>query len=353
MSFDKERFKTNPNFRFKTLFSSNRDCLAGSCIFEVIKSKKDGKIYVISPYFNDEDEEQKNLIQILSLEDGKVVKELEGHDDRVLNVRYFRNEATQKEYLVSADRKYKVIVWDITDDYKLLKKTEFKYEGFIYSNALVFREDSIFLITSSINNQGTVKIVDVTKNEEPKDIASTKDFSVYYMEPWHNKKNGKDYLILCGKSKIKIIELFPDGPEQVTKEFNTNEKQPYSLGGLIYNYDGREFFIALSTFGGVLKIDLETMEQAGELQTFEECNFYNPVQWNERYLLFIDSFQRRIAVMDLRDNKIKSKMVFPELDCPRYMKKVNHPVYGEALLVVTLDRKIHLFTTRRITSFKE
>ena len=348
MSFDQIPFKSNPNLHLKSTVAKNSDCMAGSCIFEVLKNKKDKKVYIYNSYFNVEDpEEKKNLIQIISLEDGKVVKVLEGHEDRVLNIRYFYNKETEKEYLVSADRKYKIIVWDITDDYKLLKKIECKYQGFIYSNVLVFRNNSIFLITSSITNE-PAKIVDITKDEAPREIGSTKDLTIFFMETY--KKNSKDYLILCGKSKIKIIELFPED-EPFIKDFETLTDQKINMGGLVYKYNGKDYFISSCTTGGILIIDLEDMQILGKMKIFDDCNLYNIVQWDEKYLLLLDSKNNKILVMDLKDNRIISKMAFKELYCPRYMKKVIHPVYGEALLTVDINYNLNLFIHEKITKF--
>ena len=348
MSFDQIPFKSNPNLHLKSTVVKNSDCMAGSCIFEVLKNKKDKKVYIYNSYFNVEDpEEKKNLIQVISLEDGKVVKVLEGHEDRVLNIRYFYNKETEKEYLVSADRKYKIIVWDINDDYKLLKKIECKYQGFIYSNVLVFRNNSIFLITSSITSE-PAKIVDITKDEAPREIGSTKDLTIFFMETY--KKNSIDYLILCGKSKIRIIDLFPED-EPFIKDFDTSKDQEVNMYGLIYKYDGKDYFISSCTYGGILIIDLENMQQKGEMKIFDGCNLYNIVQWNEKYLLLLDSKNNKILVMDLKDNRIISKMAFKELYCPRYMKKVIHPVYGEALLTVDINYNLNLFIHEKITKF--
>ena len=348
MSFEQIPFKTNPNFHFNSTVVQNSESLAGNCNFEVLKNKKDKKVYIYNSYFNIKDPfEKENLIQIISLEDGKVVKVLEGHEDRVLNIRYFYNKETEKEYLVSADKKCKIIVWDITDDYKLLKKIECKYQGFIYSNVLVFRNNSIFLITSSITNE-PAKIVDITKDEAPREIGSTKDLTIFFMETY--KKNSKDYLILCGKSKIRIIDLFPED-EPFIKDFDTSKDQEVNMYGLIYKYDGKDYFISSCTYGGILIIDLENMQQKGEMKIFDGCNLYNIVQWNEKYLLLLDSEKKKILVMDLKDNRIISKTAFKELYHPRYMKKVIHPVYGEAILTVDISWNINLFTHGKITKF--
>ena len=353
MSFDDLIFESTPNFRFKSTAVENCESLGGSCNFEILQ--KDQKTYLISPLFEQGITTNVFFIRVISIEDNIVIKKLEGHDDRILNVRYFYNEITQKDYLVSADKKNKVIVWDINDDYKLLKKLEFKFEGFIYSNVLFFKNDSIYLITSSMDYQGSVKIVDITKNDPPEDVNSTEDFPVYFMTIYHNKINTKNYLILNGKKNIKIVEIFPENENEdiFIKEFTTEEEKLYNSGGLIYNFNNYDYYICSKTNGTLMIINLEIMEQVGDDRKFDGVSFYNIVKWNEKYLLFLDSYNRKVNVLDLNDHKIKSKMVFPELKYPRYMKKVIHPIYGEALLIIGVDFKIKLYINKTITKFKD
>ena len=346
MSFDKIPFRTNPNFCAKLLLE-NTDCLAGSCNFEVFYSKKNKKTYLVTLNFLVDEEQQKYTLQVRNLEDNNIVKELEGHEDRILNVRYFYNEENEKEYLVSADKKYFVIIWEITDDFKLIKKQNFQFDAFIYSNVLLFKKDCIFLISSSISNRG-VKIMNVTKSTQPTEIPSAKDFPVYFMEIWHDKKKNKDFLILCGKSKIKIIEVEPDSENPLNKEFSTSDKQPYNLAGTIYTIGETYFFMSSSTFGGILNINLDKMETVGQFPDFNKSNFYNIVQWNEKYLLFVNSAFKKIEVMGLNDYNIKSQMVFPDFVALRYIKKCIHPVYGECLLAITMDCKLYLLCNRNI-----
>ena len=125
------------------------------------------------------------------------------------------------------------------------------------------------------------------------------------------------------------------------------------MGGLIYNFDGSNYFISSSSYGMIFIINLDVMEQVGDMRTFDNCNFYNIVKWNEKYLLILDSYFGRIDVMDFDNFKIKSMMAFPEFKSSKYMKKVVHPVYGEALLVIGIDFKINLYVNRSITKLND
>ena len=52
----------------------------------------------------------------------------------------------------------------------------------------------------------------------------------------------------------------------------------------------------------------------------------------------------------MEDNyKIKSKVLCPEFFFDRFIKKVDHPLYGESILSVGIDWKIKLFVNRNIS----
>ena len=344
-------FKTNPNFRFRTLASGDSESLGGSCNFEVLQ--KNQKTYLISPFFQQGVIANRYFIRIINLEDNKVIKQLDGHEDRILNVRYFLNENNKKGYLISSDRKSKVIVWDVDNDYKLLKKLNMGFSAFIYSSAIVFKNNSIYAISSSIENNNSAKIADITNNEEPKEIPSTRDIAVYFLAPWFDKNSSKNYLILCGNGKIRVVELLCFNRSSFSRDFSTGNDQQYNLGGLVYNYNKKDYFMSTSNHGGVLIIDLKNMQLVGDIIKFDKCNFYNPVKWNEKYMLILDSYNKTINVIDLLYKKLVSKMVFLELEGVRYMKKVIHPIYGEALLIIGVDYKINLLTSRSINKFKD
>jgi hypothetical protein len=73
------------------------------------------------------------------------------------------------------------------------------------------------------------------------------------------------------------------------------------------------------------------------------------VRWNEKYILLYEALQRRILILD-SDNeyKIISKVLCPEMYFDIFIRKVDHPKYGESILSVGIDWKIKLYTNRNI-----
>ena len=113
MNFEDICFKTEPNFKYKGIVKDKSDCLTYSYQYDCYKDKN-GEIYLISPFFVIERPEIFDYhISLITLKDGKEIRKLKGHKDRVINVRYFQDPYTQKDYLISSDSKNNIIVWDL------------------------------------------------------------------------------------------------------------------------------------------------------------------------------------------------------------------------------------------------
>ena len=94
-----------------------------------------------------------------------------------------------------------------------------------------------------------------------------------------------------------------------------------------------------------------SLKERKELQKIEHSDvfFYNFVRWNDQYILLYEAMQRRILVLDTDNNyKVVSKVLCPEMYYDRFIRKVDHPKYGESILSVGIDWKVKLYTNRNI-----
>ena len=72
---------------------------------------------------------------------------------------------------------------------------------------------------------------------------------------------------------------------------------------------------------------------------------YNFIKWNDNYLFVLDCSNKKIINFNIKDNEFRQEddIQLPELYFDRFIKKVNHPIYGESLITVGIDWKIKLF----------
>jgi hypothetical protein len=352
MSFELTCFNSNPNFQFKEKVFEKCDVLSHSYNFDCYQDQNK-EVKLLAPYFEVKTP-QDIYIKVINLKDNKEEKKLEGHKDRILTIRHFQDPTNKKNYIISADRKYNVIVWDL-DDYSKKFETEIKYEGFIYSCYLIFEGKAIWAVTSSIGSNGVTKVFNV-ETKECKDINDSKNLNVYYLDHWYNEKAANDdekhVIIQCAKNKV----LFSNYPKNTSyHSISTDDKNPYILTGRVFKNKDKDMFVFAASYGLIQFIDLETKSMVVSYDLNSEnvhlCGF---VRWNDTYLLLNDCAQRRIIIFDMLDNyKIKSKVVSPDMHFEKFIEKVNHPKYGECLLSLGIDWTVKLYVNRDLVVEKE
>jgi hypothetical protein len=122
---------------------------------------------------------------------------------------------------------------------------------------------------------------------------------------------------------------------------------------MVFKNNGKDLLITSATYGLIKIIDLQEKKELYSY-TYEDVFLYSFVRWNDQYILVNDTLQRRILVLDMTDEyKIKSKVLCPEFFFDRFIKKVDHPKYGESILSVGIDWKIKLFVNRNIVRLPE
>ena len=352
MSFQDLSFKSTPNFRWKENVAVNSDCLSASFQFDCYRDKKNDVI-LITPYFDLKKAADKDYhISLINLKT-KEVHKLPDHKQRVSTVRYFQDPKTKKDYFISADREYKIKVWDLGNEpseCKPILQTEIKYEGFIYSCLLMFEGDKMYGVTSSLGANSHTKVFDVKNPGQIVDINESNGLLVYYLDYWFNAnsqdENKRHVIIQGAKNKILMSE-FPSNSTYYT--IDIGQDYPYIQSGLVFkDKNGNDLFAFSATYGLVRIEDLATKTNVKTINlTMGEVHLYSFVKWNEQYLLLNDCQQSRIIVFDMEDDyKIKSKIVCPEMGFDKFMRKVDHPVYGESILSVGIDWTIKLFVNR-------
>ena len=359
MSFDKQNFKTNPNLKFRENPAELRECLGTTYTYDVYKDKQ-GRAILITPYWNINKQcntegdpsvglEKYHYISLIDSSNPEEIQTLVGHTDRVVTCRVFEDPFTKKHYLISADRKYKVKVWDLTDNGKIVFDKELKegYDNFIYSVLMIFEQNKIYVVTSTLGS-GETNVFVIGSDEAPKKLKDTKDLNIYYLDYWFEEKdadgNSEHHIIQCGKNKILISQLKKDSNYEIA----TEEKYANNLCGMVFKKGGKDLLITSATRGLIEIIDLKERK---ELQKIEHSDvfFYNFVRWNDQYILLYEAMQRRILVLDTDNNyKVVSKVLCPEMYYDRFIRKVDHPKYGESILSVGIDWKVKLYTNRNI-----
>ena len=328
-----------PKFKFKEYISEKAESLGSSYQFDCYKDKN-GEIILIMAYFDiDRPGDRIHHILLITLKDNKVIKKLEDHKDRVITIRYFQEPNSKKDYLISADRNHIVIVWDLNDFCKIFE-AKINYDSYIYSTLLIFYLNNIYAVISTLGG-GSTKIINLKDKSKSIDINNTYNLPVYFLSYWYNKKSNQFIIIQCGQKVILMTE-FPNN--KVYDTFNSSDKYPYNLSALVFTSGERDLLAVSATFGLITIYDLEQKKIMLKIM-IDNVFLYNFIKWNDNYLFVLDCSNKKIINFNIKDNEFRQEddIQLPELYFDRFIKKVNHPTYGESLITVGIDWKIKLF----------
>ena len=340
------KFKTEPqNLKYKSEIGVNSKSQGFNDTFEVFISYKDNKEYVVI-----RNAENNNNLDVFTLLDDKRVATLKGHNNLITTIRYFINNKDNNEYLISADWNHNIIIWDITDNYKIKHRISnfslLRYD--MWSLLLVFphNSDNNYFITSSsipIKNPSysTTQVYSLADGQFIKFIKD-EGSCVWYLLSWYNKKNNKYYIIQIASEKILVNNLLED---EIYTEF-INERVSPQYSGFLYCKDNNDYLCTSSYIGYVNIWDLYNKNLFKKINTNNSdkiCPLFHIIQWNTKYAI-VGAFNKSFKIVDLEQEKVVGEIIkahYEEVVC---VKKVYHPTFGESLLTLSRGFKIKLWT---------
>ena len=336
-------FVKEPNFlKFKSNITT-MNTKHGNDIFEVFVSYKYNEEFLVSPNSNNFN------LDIYKLRNNQIVVSIPGHKNHVTTVRYFINNITKNEYLISADLDKIVILFDITNNYNIRHKINTFYADGISSCLLIFSNykqmNNFYIITSSIsafgNNDNSSTKIYILDNYHPiKYIKNTNNSPIFHLLSWYNNLNKKYYIIQFSSNKILINDLLTD--EIYAELIKEPESNNYS--GFIYSANGLDILFSCSIKGYVKLWNLYN-KNCINCFYYQGCSFTSIIGWNKNYIIATDYDNKLFKIFDVTDfRNIKDFSINSghngNLVC---IKKINHPIYGESLLSAARDNSVKLW----------
>ena len=152
-----------------------------------------------------------------------------------------------------------------------------------------------------------------------------------------------NYIIQTGKNKIIINQL---QTKELYATINTSGDYPNNISSLIYNKDNKDLLLITSNFGLVIIYDLINKKIFKEIK-IPNSYLINVIKWNDNIFVTINANKQSILLIDSTYNKIINSVEIKEIfSHERFIRKVKHPLYGEALISVGNDYKIKLFINK-------
>ena len=337
------KFNSDPNeLKYKLDIINSNDFYGSNDLFEIFISYKDNKEYIVSKNYDNFN------LDIITLSDNKKITSLKGHTNHIISVRYFINNKNHKEYLVSSDEDKIVIIWNITDNYKIENKIKTNYKSDIYF-LLVFPHNNIdnFLVTcsdsiSSKMEKSSTIIYSFDNGEIIKYIEQTNDIQIIHLLCWYNLNNQNYYIIQFSTDKIIINNLI-SGELYSELVYKKDKNENKFTCGFIYSRNQEDYLCSSSEGGYIIVWNLfkKTIYKKIDIK---DCISMYIIQWNDRYTIVPDLDRKSFKIIDIEEQNViseKKKCHQKEIKC---IKKINHPIYGESLLSAARDKIIKLWS---------
>ena len=363
----KYEFKRNPNLKFLSLIPFD------GLIAEIFVSYYKNKLYIISTKSVYRLLDDLNYTKIISFE------EQEGHIYGLKIIKYFLISEKNSEYLVTVYNSI-ILIYDIWEDFKRKYKIDVDcghkndclllFSNNIIKNDYIYVSNCQYLLENNDYSYLTVYLLDnenVNMNSFD-DLKERVGGESFHLLLWHDKINDKYFIIHITCYVIAIYNLINGkkylkfGNKIINCKYSDHRFYKGNDKGYIYNdkYLVTINYDKINIWDLYQKCLLKTINYSMKVNYggFNNDDFDNSinylVKWNNKYSITVNKFEvskynytfSHIQIIDFEEKKVISKIV-ENKDEKRnidFVKKINHPIYGESLIVYEKYKDIQLWT---------
>ena len=199
-----------------------------------------------------------------------------------------------------------------------------------------------FLIISSNENQKEdyTKIYDFNTEEFIADLEATNYIEIFCLLIWKN--NDKNYLIESSIGNILIHNL---ETKELIKILSTNKKSIQNSMCLINDPDSKKLdLLCVTTVHGLINFwDLGSFTLKFSVK-YKSSYFYDIINWNDNYIIVGEKNNSSIIIIDVLQRRVITVIKNKNMSFVITLKKFNHPLYGQSLLINDLKNNIILFS---------
>ena len=326
----------NPKFSFKEniINENNNNNNEFNSIFEVFNSIIDKKPYLIIS------NKTQNL-EIIDIENNKLINSLKGHDITITKIKYFLNKNNNKEYILSSSFK-NIIIWDIQNNYNIQYKISINNNSFyIYNSILLFNIKKDNYIISSCNGRESTKIYSLNNRKFIKEIKNTVSNYTNYLLSWLNLKDNCIYIVEICKEKIYIYNITKD---KLYIRLNSIYKGLSFIitcfeNGFIY----KDEFLCVSSIDGYICIYNLIRKEMDAYMKINGGQLFDIMQWDNEYVIVVDFKNNSIKIIDLSQLRMITDIKEKQSEGVKHIKKFYHPLYGNSLMTGSMNGSIKLW----------
>ena len=317
---------------------NNNDIITPFCVFIPIKNQTE----LIATY---DYKNSKHIIEIYKINNNSPISSLEGHSNSVRSIRYFVNNFSYNDYLISSDIDGNIIIWDISKDYEDIRQLKIKYNGSILSTLLLFNiKNENFIITSSNNESDDYSSVYRFENNTSdkdnclKKLKNTNKNSTLYLLTWNYKD--ECYIIeLCNK-KICVINF------EKNKEYANlvcKHEEDYHIRGIIYS----DNYLISSSFNGYVRVWDLVSKSLFKTIKINNDKLFGVVHWDKELIIVANYTNNSLDIISLEKEKVIKEIKTPHNDGVTIIEKIYSAFNGNIIVSVAKDKTLRLWSIKK------
>ena len=292
------------------------------------------------------------------IENKKIIEIKNAHKDIITGFRHHLDNYNNRDLIISISYDNNNIkVWNINNFTCILNLENINKSGRYLSLACFLNDkNQIYIVTGNRNyfSDDPIKVFDL-KGKMVKQIKDSYE-TVGYIDNYYDNNQSKIFIIIANETKVisfdfnqnKIYRIYED------KEYN---KRLLGISYVVkdHNYitinkreNKEEELIELCNNGNIRIWNFHTGLLLKEIKLHSICNCGGSslCLWDDEYL-FIGCTDKTIKLVKLKDGKIIRNLNGHNNEVI-FMKRVNHPKYGEALVSQGLgDDVIKLWVNKK------
>ena len=262
----------------------------------------------------------------------------------ICNLQYCFDNKNKRDLVLSQSCYNNIKIWDI-NNYKCilnLKDLELNYVSISKVCFMNYKNNIYIILSSTSFSDPTCKLFDLSGK-----LIKKIDFdsNINYIITYKDNELSKFYILISTPNMIKSYNY--DEGKIYHNYLNIQKSYIYNL--IVVNKD--RIWEPTHLFGNYGNYAIIWNFNTGEMlnNVYFNGNINNICLWNNQFLIAIDENLNEnkdiISLLDVSTGKLKKNLITSENCKFSMISKIEHPDYGEGLVILTQDHKIKLFLT--------
>ena len=262
----------------------------------------------------------------------------------ICNLQYCLDNQNKRDLILSQSCYNNIKIWD-ANNYNCILNLKDMELSYVHVSKVCFMnyKNNIYIILSSTSfSDPTCKLFDLS-GKSIKEINF--DLNINSIITYNDDELSKFYILISTPNMVKSYNY--DEGKLYHSYLNIRKSYIYNL--IVINKD--RIWEPTHLFGNYGNYVIIWNFHTGEMLNYVYFNYNinNICLWNKQFLIAIcENFNESkdiISLLDIRTGKLKKNLITSENCKFSMISKIEHPDYGEGLVVLTHDHKIKLFLT--------